>query len=106
MPRTPGRWYERGKGSMYANAAGVVKVIKPSEMLSQWGSMRRTFTPQLAEVVIGRGAHHTLRTYMTRNSRTRLHKATVGVLCRRVSRNSSRSSSGALQEAIDKAMKG
>lgn len=52
-PRSPGRWYERGKGSMYARRDGTVRVVKASQMLSKWGRMRRTMTPQLAEVVIG-----------------------------------------------------
>ena len=73
-PRTHGGWYERGRGSMYANKAGAVRVVKSSQMLNRSWSMRHTFTPDSAEVVIGTRA--TYAPFVHDESRqARFHKA-------------------------------
>jgi len=57
-PKRPGRWYERGRGSMYARRDGSVRVVKASEMLNRRWAMTHTFTPQAAEVRIGNSASY------------------------------------------------
>jgi hypothetical protein len=54
----PESWYERGRGSMYVSKAGVVKVVKSSEMLNRSWSTRYSMTPQEAMVTIGTRASY------------------------------------------------
>lgn len=58
MPRNPGRWYERGRGSMYARVGGGVKVVKRSEMLNRRWSLAHSATPASASVIIGNSASY------------------------------------------------
>jgi len=73
VPRSPGRWYERGRGSMYANSAGSVKVIKASEMLNRRWAEQHSFTPQMAEVKIGNSASYARRVH-DETVQERVHK--------------------------------
>lgn len=54
----PERWYERGRGSMYASKKGIVKVVKSSEMLNRSWSTVYNMTPQEAVVTIGTRASY------------------------------------------------
>lgn len=49
----PERWYERGRGMIYASKSGVVKLVKPSQMLNRSWSVAYTFGPSIAQAVIG-----------------------------------------------------
>jgi len=57
-PKQPGRWYERGRGSMYARRDGTVRVVKASEMLNRRWAIAHTFAPEAAEVRIGNDASY------------------------------------------------
>ena len=57
-PKAPGRWYERGKGSMYARRDGTVRMVKKSELLNRRWSTKHGFSKAEAWVRIGNSASY------------------------------------------------
>lgn len=58
VPKAFGSWYERGRGGMYANKAGFVKVVQPSENLGRSWSTVYNMTPTEAVVTMGTHASY------------------------------------------------